>query len=167
MKRIILIFLIAFICLISTACDDKCVLPKPYVSGDPVLIQKLLTESVDTLSFGEAGRYFLEANCWRDFMPTTDECDYRGLLSSIHFKNNDVSIVSSDFSFQKQYVIYKDSVWIANVKIQGDNPEPGSFVTPDGPLWPVDSIVDVVLELKLQNVQHYVIKRNVIIRAVY
>jgi hypothetical protein len=167
MKRIILIHVTAFIYLLSTACDDSCVLPKPYVSGDPVLIQKLKTESVDTLSYSETGKYFLDAYCWRDFMPTTDECDYRGLISSIQFKNNDVSIVSSDFSFQKQYVIYKDSVWIANVKYQGDNPEPGSFVTPDGPLWPVDSVVDVVLELKLQNVQHFVIKRNIIIRAAY
>jgi hypothetical protein len=142
-------------------------MPKPNVSGDLVLIQKLKTESVDTLSYGENGRYYLDTYCWRDFMPTTDECDYKGLVSSIQFKNDGVSIVSSDFSFQKQYVIYKDSVWIANLKYNSDNPQIGSFVTPDGPRWPVDSLVDVVLEMNLQKVKHYVIKRNVIIRAAY
>jgi len=157
---------IGLVCLISTACDDKCVLPKPYVSGDPVLIQKLLTESVDTLSFGETGRYFLEANCWRDFMPGTDECDYRGLISSISIKDTASHIIPTEITVVKHYVVYKDSVWISNVSFKQEQ-QRGAYVINEGPLWPVDSLVDVIAEVKINSLMKYFIRKNVIIRAAY
>jgi hypothetical protein len=166
MSKFNLIILIAFICLLITACEDKCVLPKPYVSGDPVLIQKLLTESVDTLSYGENGRYFLDAYCWRDFMPTTDECDYRGLVSSISVKDTAGKQIPTEITVVKHYVLYKDSVWIANVSYKQEQ-QRGAYIINQGPLWPVDSLVDVIAEVKINSLKKYLIRKNVIIRAAY
>lgn len=150
----------------STGCDDGCVLPKPNISHDPVLIHKLLTESVDTLSYGENGRYYLDANCWRDFMPTTDECDYRGLVSSISVKDTTDRILPTEITVVKHYMIYKDSVWIANVSHKQEQGR-GAYLISDGPRWDVDSLVDVIAELKINNKIMYLIKKNAIIKAVY
>lgn len=164
MKRIILTLLVGSLCLLNSCFyfTDECVKPDLDMSGDKALIEKLRSESTDTLVFSEGKTYVLGAVCYEGISSDPDSCN-SGISSSLVIYNRAKNPKDEPVTVVKNYEIYQDSIWIKDMSYRIDLGK-GSYTVGEGPNWPADSTIDIVAELKINNVRKYVIQRNVLIR---
>lgn len=92
----------------------------------------------------------LEATVWRDFMPPT-EPNGSPMISTLQLHLVSGTDLLSQIHLVRQYIIYNNEVWAADLFDVGVN---GSYIqgtSSGGPKWGPDVTVDVVLEFTYNN----------------
>lgn len=165
MSKIVLIFLIGLLCLLNSCFQftDECIKPDLDMSGDKALIEKLRSESTDTLIFSEGKTYVLGAVCYEGISSDPDSCN-SGISSSLVIYNRAKNPKDDPITVVKNYEIYQDSVWIKDVSNRLLQGKGWYGLGSEGPNWPADSTIDIVAEIKINNTTKYLIQRNVLIR---
>lgn len=87
----------------------------------------------------------LDAYVWRDFMPPTDD-NGDPMRSTVTLNLNSGPEILNEVHLVRQYVIYEDEVWAADLYDLSINNSTYSGTSSGGPKWGPDVIVDVVLE---------------------
>ena len=161
----------AFIALISFMLLSSC--EKDGLNNireDKELIRDLNNEATTSLSI-DSRSYFLDAFLWRDFMPVTPP-NGSPLIAINWLINGDSITIPDNIVMIKQYVIYNDSVWIADYE---DNKSPSSppyrleKMSTNGPKWGPGVRVDVISKILDTKTNHdYYLKfSQVLIGATY
>ena len=92
----------------------------------------------------------LDVSVWRDFMPPTEN-NGKPMTSTIHLNLISGPDILSNIHLVRQYVIYGNEIWAADLFFIGIN---GSFIeatSSGGPKWGPNVLVDVVLEFTYAN----------------
>jgi hypothetical protein len=135
---------------------------KPDITDDPVLAEKLLTNSVDTILI-DSHKYFLETELSRNLMPGGPIPTKRKLVAFISLVNTDSLSISGNISITKLYIIKGTSIWTSIPHEPSSSNIPDyklSRVSTDGPEWETDIYVDVVAEVfNNQTEQRILIKK--------
>jgi hypothetical protein len=140
------------------------------IREDKELIQDLNSKATTTLTIDSRG-YFLNAFLWRDFMPISPP-NGKPLIALNWLINSDSIDIPENIVMKKQYVIYNDSVWIADYE---ENRSPTSplyrleKMSINGPKWGPGVHVDVISKILDTKTNHdYYLKCNqVMIGATY
>jgi hypothetical protein len=158
-------FSIAIILFNFLNCNDssKIIAPAlPISYYNPELADSLKTIAIDTLEY-KNNKYSISAQCYRDFFPPADKNTDHRLRSFITFEKADETISNHKINFHKQYVIYGDEVWEAEL-LDEEHPS-GVLISRKGPNWPIGSIVDVVLAIEINDSRAYLIAEDITIRG--
>jgi hypothetical protein len=144
---------------------------KPDITDDPVLVEQLVTNSVDTILI-DSHKYFLETELNRDFMPSGPIPTKRKLTAFISMVNADSLPISGNISITKLYVINDTLIWTSVPHESSSSNIPDyklSYVSTEGPEWVTDIYVNVVAEIfNNQTEQRILIKKlDQIIEALY
>jgi len=112
MKRISrnLLFALILTSLISS-CEKENV-QRPNIKVDPYLVLELYGKATDTIMI-DSHNYFLETYLWRDFQPISPP-NGKPLISINWLVRADSNAIPDNIKMKLQYVVYGDSVWIAD-----------------------------------------------------
>jgi hypothetical protein len=163
MKRLILMIISALICAaVFTSCKDgQAIDPKAEMNKEQ--IRQIKKKAVNTLTIG-SNTLVLEAYLWRDFMPGNTQ---NGLIS-INWLIDAKSVkIPNDINMVKQYVIYKDLVWIADYENETPTPDLPEYkkekISRNGPEWETDIYVNVIAQIHdyRTNKDYYIKLENV------
>jgi len=131
-----------FVALLS-ACE------KPSVIDDTELLDRLMTNSVDTLVYNSS-KHVIEAELYRDFFPGSSIPTKRPLIASVSLVNLDSVRISTDLDITKLYIIKDPIIWVSSPTSTNSQSIPEyklSKFSNDGPEWDTNILVDVVLEI--------------------
>jgi len=130
-------------------------------------ILQIRTKADETLTIG-SNSFVLEAYLWRDFMPI---CPPNGkLMISINWLvSTESAKIPDNISMVKQYVFYKDSVWVSNYEnviptpSLPENKKEG--VSRNGPKWGPNIYVDIISQIhdSKTNQDYFIEQKNVLI----
>lgn len=156
--------LITLIVALLSACE------KPCVIDDAELLNRLMTNSVDTLVY-KSSKHVIEAEVYRDFFPGSSIPTKRPLIAQVSLVNLDSIIISTDLDITKLYVINDPLIWISSPTsyISQSIPEYKlSKFSNDGPEWDTNILVDVVLEIwnSVKSENHLMIVRDIPIERI-
>jgi hypothetical protein len=122
---------------------------KPIAVEDPDLLNKLYSESKDTIEI-ESSKYILETELYRDFMPGALFPSKRPLSALVILLNLDSITIPSTLNITKLYIIKDQLIWTSIPKDSNRNQIPDFRlykVSTDGPEWETEKPVDVVIEI--------------------
>jgi len=152
-------------------------LPEKFKNGvrkDKNLIRQLNEKAVDTLVIG-SNSFVLEAYLWYNSMPGNRR-NANGMMSSNTLVCTDSVKIPDNIKMVKQFVIYKDSIWVSdytNEEVPPTTPsETGDRIermSRGGPKWGTDITVDVISQMidsKTNNV-YYIRLKDVQVESVY
>jgi hypothetical protein len=133
---------------------------------DKELIQQLNSEAYDTLII-ESGSFVLDAYIWRDFQPISPP-NGKPMYSINQLINIDSAKIPSNVDMIKQYVIYKDSIWIADYYYELRPNQPIykiEKISIGGPKWGPKIFVDVISQIhdSLSDKDYYLKIKNVFV----
>src|SRR5665648_299378 len=131
-----------FVALLS-ACE------KPSVIDDAELLNRLMTNSVDTLVYNSS-KHVIEAEIYRNFFPGSSIPTKRPLIAQVSFVNLDSVKISTDLDITEMYVIRAPLIWISSPTSTSSQSIPWyklRMISNDGPEWDTNILVDVVLEI--------------------
>ncbi len=137
------------------------------VVTDTKFITQLKNEAVDTLTIG-VHSYTLDAYLWRDFMPVSPPNGKRMIAINWLIEADSVEI-PGNITLVKQYMIYEDSVWIADYTDEPPAPSLPAYklekVSRNGPKWGPEVTVDVIARVhdSQTDKDYYVGRKNVYI----
>ena len=123
----------------------------PNVKVDKDLIQELDSKVMKVATINSHD-YFIDAYLWRDFMPMSPP-NGNPLVSINWLISADSSAIPDNIKLEQQYVIYGDSIWIANYdNVTHQTPEYKiEKVSIDGPKWGPFVHVDVIAKISDSN----------------
>jgi hypothetical protein len=145
MKLILRLTIIILIAISFLAGCEKDEIPNVKVDKD--LILELDSKVVGVVTI-DSHDYFLDAYLWRDFMPISPP-NGKSLISINWLICADSSAIPDSIELKQQYVIYGDSVWIADYENEThQTPEyKQEKVSRNGPKWGPNVYVDVIAKL--------------------
>lgn len=132
------------------------------ITVDKELRQQLYSEAYDTLNI-ESGSYLLGAYLWRDFQPISPP-NGKPMYSINRLINIDSTEIPNNIDMIKQYVINKDSIWIADYYYEREAPVYIiEKVSVGGPKWGPKIYVDIISQIhdSLSNKDYYLKIKNV------
>jgi len=109
------------------------------------LIEELNSKAAKTLIIGE-NTFVLKAYLWRDFMPSPD-LDRDAMISINRLTDINSVKIPDNIRMIQQYVIYGNSIWIANYEKEERPSQPAYIIeeiSRNGPKWGPKIYVDVV-----------------------
>ena len=145
MKRYVIIFT-TLILLISCEKDD---INESNIRIDKELISELNSKSYDTLII-ESNKLVLDAYLWRDFMPISPS-DGKAMISINWLRDIDSTEILDNIDLIAQYVIYNDSIWIAEYENETRPTQPDykiEKISREGPKWGPKIYVDVISKVR-------------------
>ena len=122
---------------------------KPGVIDDAELLNRLLTNSADTLVYNSS-KHVIEAELYRNFFPGSSIPTKRPLIAQVYLVNLDSVKISTDLDITKIYIIRDPLIWISSPASTSNQNIPEyklSKFSNDGPEWDTNILVDVVLEI--------------------
>lgn len=135
--------LITLLVALLSACE------KPSVVDDTELLNRLTTNSVDTLVYNSS-KHVIEAEVYRNFFPGSSIPTKRPLIASVSLVNLDSVRISTDLDITKMYIIRDPLIWVSSPTSTSSLSTPEyklSKFSNDGPEWDTNILVDVVLEI--------------------
>ncbi|MDA9898308.1 hypothetical protein N9D69_01915 [Flavobacteriales bacterium] len=144
MKTYIVIFT-TLILLISCEKED---FNEGNIRIDKELIMQLNSKSYDTLII-ESNKLVLDAYLWRDFMPISPP-DGKTMISINWLRDIDSTEILDNIGLIEQYVIYNDSIWIAEYENETSTTQPDYKIkkrSREGPKWGPNICVDVISKI--------------------
>jgi len=131
---------------------------------DKELITELNSKSYDTLII-EANIFVLDAYLWRDFMPISPS-DGKPMISINWLRDIDSTEISDNINLIEQYVIYNDSIWIAEYENETSTTQPDykiEKISREGPKWGPKIYVDVISKVRNSktNNDYYIRIKNI------
>ena len=159
MKLILRFTIIILIAISFLAGCEKDEIPNVKVDKD--LILELDSKVVGVVTI-DSHDYFLDAYLWRDFMPISPP-NGKPLISINWLIRADSSTIPDNIELILQYVIYGDSVWIADYENEThQTPEyKQEKVSRNGPKWGPNVYVDVIAKITdTKTNRDYYLKRN-------
>jgi len=154
--RFTIIILIAISFLAGCEKDEV-----PNVKVDKDLILELDSKVVSVVTI-DSHDYFLDSYLWRDFMPISPP-NGKPLISINWLIRADSSSIPDNIELKLQYVIYGDSVWIADYENEThQTPEyKQEKVSRNGPKWGPNVYVDVIAKItETKTNRDYYLKRD-------
>ena len=136
--------LITLFAALLTSCE------KPSVIDDAELLNRLLTNSVDTLIYNSS-KHVIEAELYRNFFPGSSIPTKRPLVAQVYLVNLDSVKISTDLDITKIYIIRDPLIWVSSPTSTSSQNIPEyklSKFSNDGPEWDTNILVDVVLEIR-------------------
>jgi hypothetical protein len=158
------IIITALVLLIGCNKDD---INESNIRIDTELISELNSKSHDTLKI-ESNKFVLDAFLWRDFMPISPP-NGKPMISINWLRNIDSTKIPENIDLIKQYVIYKDSIWVSDYGNK-DLTEQSEYkikkISRDGPKWSPKIYVDVISKINDSdtNNDYYIKIKNVYVR---
>jgi len=136
------------------------------VKVDQDLILELKSQSVSSININSQN-YFIDAYLWRDFQPNSPP-NGKPLISINWLISSDSRPIPDNIVMKQQYVIYRDSVWIANYENETGPSTPDykiEKISRNGPKWGPKVYVDVVAKISntKTNQDYYLKLENVFI----
>lgn len=123
-----------------------------YCHNDEInedLISQIKEKAVDTLIIG-SNSFVLDAYLWRDFQPVSPK-DGNPMISINWLISTDLIEIPDNISMIKQYVVYGDSVWIADYENEASSPSLPKYklerISRNGPKWGPKIYVDVISQI--------------------
>ena len=162
--RILVIGIICVFCIFLSCCNDE--LADNNIRSDNELILQLKTKAVDTLTI-ESNSLVLNAYLWRDFQPSSPTNGKPMISINWLIDINSVK-VPDNINMVKQYVIYRDSIWISDYENEM-SPNQLDYKTEkisrNGPEWGPKIYVDVISQVYDSNTDktYYLALNNVFI----
>ena len=135
--------IITFYVVLLSACE------KPSVIDDAELLNRLMTNSVDTLVYNSS-KHVIEAEAYRNFFPGSSIPTKRPLVAYVSLVNLDTINISTDLEITKLYIINDPLIWISSPTSASSQSIPWyklRLISNDGPEWDTNILVDVVLEI--------------------
>lgn len=156
--------IITFFVVLLSACE------KPNVIDDADLLDRLMTNSVDTLVYNSS-KHVIEAELYRDFFPGSSIPTKRPLIASVSLVNLDSVRISTDLDIAKLYIIKDPIIWVSSPTSTNSQSIPEyklSKLSNDGPEWDTDQLVDVVLEIRnsVKSENYLLIVRDITIERI-
>jgi hypothetical protein len=150
-KKMIHRFLIIFAFLGLLSCDKDELDNESNIREDKELILELYDKSVDTIMIS-THRYILDAYLWRDFMPISPP-DGQPLSSINWLIDIDTLDIPLNIDLKEQYVIYNDSIWIADYEDEIHTTPSYKIekISRNGPKWGPKIYVDIVSKIHDSN----------------
>ena len=140
-------------------------------NGNGVLTEKPISqikrEAAETLTIG-SNSFVLDAYLWRDFMPISPE-NGKPMISINWLICTELVKIPDNLSMVRQYVIYKDDIWIADYENEEPAPSLPEYkierISRNGPTWGPDIYVDVISQIhdSKTNKDYYIVRKNVYI----
>ncbi len=135
----------------------------PNVKVDKDLILELKSKFVSTVTINSHS-YSIDAYLWRDFMPISPP-NGKPLISINWLISADSSAIPDNIVMTHQYIIYGDSVWIANYEDEAPPPSTPDYkiekISRNGPKWGPFVYVDVIAKISnTKTNQDYYLKRE-------
>ena len=160
MKKYVIIFMTTIL-LISCEKED---INESNIRIDKELISELNSKSYDTLII-ESNKFVLDAYLWRDFMPISPS-DGKPMISINWIRDIDSMKISDNIDLIEQYVVYNDSIWIANYENETSSTQPDykiEKISRDGPKWGPKIYVDVISKVHDSNTNsdYYIKSKNI------
>ncbi|MDR2953587.1 MAG: hypothetical protein LBV43_00725 [Prevotella sp.] len=164
-KKLILIVIVV---IMVTGCNRP-VTGSGVISTDSKLLSSLKADAVETLVIG-SNSFVLDAYLWTDLQPSVSE---KGKpISSINWLIDKDSVkIPDNINLIKQYVVYKDSIWMVDYtdEIRPDQPVYRlEKISRDGPEWGPEAYVDVIALIYDSKARknHYIKHQHVLIEQV-
>lgn len=114
---------------------------------DNELISQLKREAVEILTIN-SNSFLLDAYLWRDFMPGNNQ---NGMISINWLISTDSVKIPDNISMVKQYVIYKDEIWVADYENEAPAPNLPKYklerISRNGPKWETEIYVDIISQI--------------------
>jgi len=156
--------LITFSVALLSACE------KPGVIDDAELLNRLITNSVDTLVYNSTN-HVIEAELFRNFFPGSSIPTKRPLVAYVSLVNLDTINISTDLDITKLYIINGTLIWISSPTSASSQSIPWyklRMISNDGPEWDTNILVDVVLEIwnSVISENYLMIVRNITIERI-
>ena len=159
MKQILkYVFILLIIISLQTACEKDGI---QNVKKDMDLILELNNKASNVITI-DSHTYFLDAYLWRDFMPISPP-NGKSLVSINWLISSDSISIPVNFEMKQQYVIYNDSIWIADYENEKHSSPAYKIekVSRNGPKWGPNIYVDIVAKiLDTKTNQDYFLKRS-------
>jgi hypothetical protein len=159
MKRISETFLVV---IISTVLINGCEKDKiQNIKVDKDLVFEL-NNIADSIIVIDSHSYFLDVALWRDFMPISPP-NGKPLISINWLICSDSAAIPSNIKLLRQYVINRDSIWIAEYLNNTRNTPVYEIekISNNGPQWGPFIYVDVIAKIRDTNGNHdYYLKRS-------
>jgi hypothetical protein len=160
MKKYVIIFM-TLILLISCEKED---INESNIRIDKELISELNSKSYDTLII-ESNKFVLDAYLWRDFMPISPS-DGKPMISINWLIDIDSIEISDNIDLIEQYVIYNDSIWIAEYENESSSTQPDykiEKISREGPKWGPKIYIDVISKVHDSNTNrdYYIRIKNI------
>ena len=121
--------------------------------------------AVETLTIG-SNSFVLDAFLWRDFMPVSPE-NGKPMISINWLVSTNLVKIPDNISMVKQYVIYKDEIWITDYEDEAPTPSLPEYkmerISRNGPEWGPKIYVDVISQIRdsKTNKDYYIKRKNV------
>jgi hypothetical protein len=144
-------FFVLALIILMTGCEFLRDLTKDRdannIRKDRNLILDLFNKSVDTLTI-DSYRYSLDAYLWRDFMPISPP-NGKPLISINWLINVDTIPIPANIELKQQYVIYNDSIWIADYEAETHTTPSYKIekISRNGPKWGPKIYVDIIAKI--------------------
>ena len=161
MKRIPRVLMVAlFLTIIISGCE-KDNIQNPNIKVDQELVIELNNKATSSIII-DAHNYFLDTFLWRDFQPISPP-NGKPLISINWLIRADSNAIPANIKLKLQYVIYGDSVWIADYTNE-THPTPDfkqEKVSRNGPKWGPYVPVNVIAKIT-DTIAHldYYLKRS-------
>lgn len=131
---------------------------------DKELISELNSKSYDTLII-ESNKFVLDAYLCRDFMPISPS-DGKAMISINWLIDIDSIEISDNIDLIEQYVIYNDSIWIAEYENESSSTQPDykiEKISREGPKWGPKIYIDVISKVHDSNTNrdYYIRIKNI------
>jgi hypothetical protein len=136
--------IITLFAVLLSACE------KPSVIDDAELLNRLMTNSVDTLVYNSS-KHVIEAELYRNFFPGSSIPTKRPLIAEVSLVNLDSVRISSNLDITKMYIIRDPLIWVSSptyTNSQSISEYKLSKFSNDGPEWDTKILVDVVVEIR-------------------
>ena len=156
--------IITFFVVLLSSCE------KPSVIDDTELLDRLMTNSVDTLVYNSS-KHVIEAEAYRNFFPGSSIPTKRPLIASVSLVNLDSVRISTDLDITKMYIIRGPLIWVSSPTSTNSQSIPEyklSKFSNDGPEWDTNILVDVVLEIwnSVNRESYFMIVRDITIERI-
>ena len=143
---------------------------KPSVIDDAEFLDRLMTNSVDTLVYNSS-KHVIEAEAYRNFFPGSAIPTKRPLITSVSLVNLDSVRISTDLYIAKMYIINDPLIWVSSPTSTSSQSIPEyklSKFSNDGPEWDTNILVDVVVEIRnsVKSENYLLIVRDITIERI-
>lgn len=161
-------FILIIVAVIALGCKHSS--PKPEaINSDEKLIFQLKTDAVDTLII-DSNSFVLEAYLWCNSQAIDSE-NGKVIIAINRLVETDSVKVPDNINLVKQYVIYKDSLWVSDYESE-TRPDQSEYklekVSRNGPKWGPRITVDVISQVYDSNTKkkYYIKRKNIFVEQV-
>jgi len=155
--------IITAILLMSAGCFGSCAKSGNSDKNDADDFLPIREKAVNTLTIG-SNSFVLDAYLWRDFQPVSPP-NGKPMISINWLVSTNLVKIPDNISMVKQYVTYKDKVWVTDYENEASDPSLPEYklerTSRNGPEWGPDIHVDVISQIHdSQSNKDYYIKRE-------